>query len=148
MNDFNQGLIFLPILALVIWTMIIFALIPYRRTKSVINRELKIEDFELGESESVFPYVAIVNRNFMNLLELPVLFYVACIIFYVIQEVTMIALVLSWLYVGFRVVHSLVHIISNNVRRRGNLFGVSNFILAGIWLTLILPILRIGGVVE
>ena len=34
-------------------------------------------DFRLGESANVPENIKLVNRNYMNLLELPVLFYVA-----------------------------------------------------------------------
>ena len=146
MSAVNQGLIFLPVLALIGWTLIIFSLIPYRRTKSVKNGELRVADFALGESENVFPYVALANRSSMSLLELPVLFYIACLTYYVLQEVTHVALILIWLYVGFRLAPSLIHITINNAVHRGNVFGVSNFILVIIWLVLVFPILRIGGI--
>ncbi len=147
MNGLTQGSILVPTLALAGWTMIIFLLIPYRRVKAANNGELSSKDFKLGESERVSLYVALANRNYMNLLELPVLFYVACIIFFIIQGVTSATLILAWLYVAFRVAHSLVHVTYNNVLHRGRLFALSNLILVGRWFVLALPILRIGGLI-
>ena len=76
------------------------------------------EDFRYGESARVPPEVAIPNRNMMNLLELPVLFYVACLIYYVTDRVNGAALALAWTYVGLRIAHSAIHVTYNRVRDR------------------------------
>jgi len=56
---------------------------------------LVIDDFKLGESARVPGDVSIPNRNMMNLLEVPVLFYVACLTLYVTREADAVALLLA-----------------------------------------------------
>jgi hypothetical protein len=46
-----------------------------------------VEDFKFGESARVPGNVSVPNRNLMNLLELPVLFYVACLTLYVTKSI-------------------------------------------------------------
>jgi hypothetical protein len=76
------------------------------------------------------------NRNYMNLLELPVLFYVACLIAYASQAPSAYLITLAWVYVGLRVVHSLIHVTYNQVMHRFAAFVASNFALIALWVLL------------
>lgn len=118
-----------PVLAMVWWTLCVLFLIPYRRFKAIKNKELTPNDFSLGESSNVSDYVAIANRNYMNLLEGPLLFYVICLVMYLTDNVTQNTLKLAWCYVALRVVHSLIHVSYNHVRFRLLSFALSNFVL-------------------
>jgi hypothetical protein len=101
---------------------------------------VKVKDFRLGESANVPPDVALPNRNFMNLFEMPVLFYVACVIFYVTGAVDGLVLAIAWLYVALRVVHSAIHLTYNNVIHRLAAFLASNAVLLVFWLRLVLAL--------
>ena len=131
-----------PMIAMAWWTISILFLIPYRRVKAIKTNQLTPNDFSLGESNNVSSYVALANRNYMNLLEAPLLFYVVCFIMLIINKVTLMAIVLAWLYVGFRVIHSLVHVTYNDVRHRLLFFALSNFVLIGLLVSLTLSIFR------
>jgi hypothetical protein len=72
----------------------------------------------------------------MNLLEIPLLFYVACITLYVTRHVDAPAVWLAWAYVALRAVHSLVHLTYNNVIHRLVVFALSNVILLALWVRL------------
>jgi hypothetical protein len=70
---------------------------------------------------------------FANQLELPVLFYVLTILAYVTHHAGYLFVVLAWVFVIFRLLHAYIHVTSNDVRRRGPLFGVSALVLAIMW---------------
>ncbi|QLC73832.1 MAPEG family protein [Pseudomonas sp. LPB0260] len=72
-----------PIFALALWTSLVLLLIPIARMRAGQRREIVTNDFKYGESATVPPHVSIPNRNYMNLLELPVLFYVVCLLIFV-----------------------------------------------------------------
>jgi len=97
--------------------------------------------FRLGESKEVPDDVAVVNRNLMNLLEMPVLFYVACLSIYVTHHVTSGVLRLAWIYVGLRLLHSLIHLTRNIVVYRLLVFALSNVVLVTIWIWFIRRVL-------
>ena len=122
-----------PIFALATWTALVLLLIPFYRVRAGRRREIITEDFKYGESASVPSYVSIPNRNYMNLLELPVLFYVVCLLLYVTASASSIALGLAWMYVALRAVHSLIHLSYNNVIHRLAAFALSNFVLIALW---------------
>jgi hypothetical protein len=122
-----------PVFALVALTFAVAVRIYLARVGAARARRVQVKDFRLGESAEVPPDVALPNRNFMNLLEMPVLFYVACIVFYVTGTVDGVALTLAWLYVALRVVHSVVHLSYNNVIHRLRAFGASAAVLFALW---------------
>ena len=129
----NQTAIFFPVFALAAWTFAILLLIPYKRIKAVSQKQLVVDDFKLGESKNVPPNVSLPNQNYTNLLELPVLFYVVCLVLYVTNSVDAMAIYLAWAYVGLRLIHSVIHLTSNNVFRRLIVFAMSAFVLMAMW---------------
>jgi hypothetical protein len=129
----SQELIFAPMGAMALLTFIVLGFIPATRFRAVFARQVTPDDFKLGESARVPPHVAVTNRNFMNLLELPMLFYVAGLMYYVAGRVDLAALVLAWSYVGLRAVHSTIHLSYNGVVHRLVAYALSNFVLLALW---------------
>jgi hypothetical protein len=128
-----QELIFVPMGALALLTFLVLLLIPFRRFRAAFAGQVTREDFRFGESAKVPGDVSIPNRNYMNLLELPMLFYVAGLMYYVAGRVDRTALVLAWTYVGFRLIHSVIHLSYNEVRHRLVAYAVSNVVLIAFW---------------
>lgn len=123
-----------PMGALALLTFIVLVFIPLRRFRAGFAGLIVPDDFKYGESARVPPDVSIPNRNYMNLTELPVLFYAACLMFYVTSRTDMTVLWLAWIYVAFRALHSLIHMTHNDVVHRLTAFTISNFFLGGMWL--------------
>ncbi|MDX2307985.1 MAG: MAPEG family protein [Hyphomicrobium sp.] len=128
-----QTAIFWPVAVLAFWTFAILLLVPLVRIRAVIARRLGPKDFRYGESERVPGDVAIPNRDYMNLLELPVLFYAIAIILYVTSRVDPIFVGLAWAFTGLRITHSLVHLSYNNVLHRIIVFAAATLVLLVIW---------------
>ena len=123
-----------PMFALVFLTFSVLIQIPIRRFRAAYLGRVTIEDFRLGESVNVPEVTSLPNRNYMNLLELPMLFYVLCLSQYVTDRADSTACMLAWIYVGLRVVHSTIHITYNHVIHRLVVFAISNFLLAACWI--------------
>jgi len=128
--------ILLPMAALVAWTFAVLLLIPYARFRAAFRGRVTVRDFRYGESDKVPGDVSLPNRNLMNLLEMPVLFYVACLTCFVTASTDTAAVYLAWFYVGLRIAHSLVHVTYNNVFHRLSVFATSNVVLIVIWIRL------------
>jgi hypothetical protein len=126
MSGMEQTAIFLPMCALAAWTFAVLLLIPVARFRAAARGTVNAGDFRYGESARVPGAVSLPNRNFMNLLELPMLFYVVCVGLYT-------AVALAWLYFALRVVHSLVHLTYNNVFHRLGAYAASGVVLALLW---------------
>ena len=128
-----QDLIFAPMAAMALLTFIVLGFVPARRFRAAFARQVTAEDFRFGESPAVPGHVSIPNRNYMNLLELPVLFYVAGLMYYVAGRLDQAALVTAWLYVALRAAHSVIHLTYNNVFHRLTAFALSNLVLLVFW---------------
>ena len=138
----EQTAIFSPVLALVGWTLMILLLIPYCRFRATFAGLVSAEDFRYGESERVPAEVRLPNRMFMNLLEMPVLFYVLAIILFTTGKVDTTAIELAWSYSGLRVIHSLIMLTYNNVFHRFLVFAFSNVLVLLLWLKLSVALLK------
>ena len=126
--------IFAPMAALIALTFVVLTLIPIKRFRAGFAGEITGEDFRFGESARVPGHVSIPNRNYMNLLELPMLFYVLCLSLYVTHTVTGLEYGLAWAYVALRAAHSAVHLTLNHIFIRLTIFATSNVVLAVAWL--------------
>ena len=137
----RQELIFGPMIALAALTFLVLALVPRARFRAAALKQVNAGDFRLGESARVPPEAAVVNRNYMNLLEAPVLFYVVCLGFHAAEAVDGPALALAWAFVALRMLHSVVHLTSNNVFHRLALFALSVGVLAAAWVWFAIAVL-------
>ena len=138
----NSSSILLPMAALAVWTLMVLLILPYKRLIAVKTRRAKVDDFKFGESGNVPPDVSIPNRHLMNLLEMPVLFYVACLTLVATRGVDTMYVSLAWAFFVARVAHSFVHLTYNNVIHRLQTFALSNFILTAIWLRLLFSLIQ------
>lgn len=121
--------IFLPALVLMLWTLLVLVQVPIRRFAAFFRRRVQAQDFALGESPNVPADVALPNRIFMKLVEVPVLFYALVGIAFATQQVDEISVGMAWLYVALRLVHSLIYFTYNHVVHRFAVFASSNLVL-------------------
>jgi hypothetical protein len=74
--------------------------------------------------------------NYANLFESPVLFYTAILLTLSLMVQDNILVILSWLYVTSRYIHSFIHITYNKVMHRFSVFVFSSLVLLAIWVRL------------
>ena len=120
--------------ALAFLTFGVLLLIPIRRFRAGALGQIVADDFKFGESAQVPGRVSIPNRAMMNLLELPMLFYVGSLMFFVTGKADILILAVAWVYVVLRAVHCAIHLTYNNVRHRLIPFALSNIVLIAYWL--------------
>jgi hypothetical protein len=130
----DQQQIFLPMGALAFLTFLVLVQIPIRRIGASRKGLVRGADFRFGESAAVPGPVSIPNRNYMNLLELPVLFYVGALMYEVSGKVDGLVLTLAWCYVACRAAHSIIHLTYNHVFHRLAAFTASNLVLLLFWI--------------
>ena len=128
-----KAAILYPMAALAGLTFVVLLLIPAARFRAAARGQVTSRDFRYGESANVPGEVSLPNRNLMNLLELPVLFYVVCLAFYVTATADARALYLAWAYVALRTLHSLIHLTYNKVFHRLIAYAASNVALIALW---------------
>ena len=131
--------IVLPMGALALWTLIVLLLVGMGRIRALRTGRARMKDFRTGESANVPEDVALRNRTYVNLLELPVLFYAACLTLIVSNNSDPVMLALAWIFVAARIAHSCIQLVYNNVLHRFFAFAIGYFALAAMWLRIVWP---------
>lgn len=124
-----------PVLALIVWTLIVW--IWMYATRLPAMQRAKVDPSTAkhpGSLDHLPSRVRAVANNYNHLLEQPVIFY--ALVFYVdlLGHGDRLALWLAWIYVGLRVIHSLVQNTVNYVPLRFFIFALGSIdlmILAG-----------------
>ncbi|WP_419913970.1 MAPEG family protein [Hoeflea sp.] len=118
----------------------IYVVASRRRQRAVRAGKVRASEFKVPMIEPEPSATAI--RNLINQFELPFLFYIVCVVLYMVNGVNYPVLFLAWAFVLSRICHSYVHITSNDVRQRRPLFIVGYVINAMLWLWLAWVLLR------
>lgn len=112
----------------VAWTAFLYALLTIARAPSIwgIGRR----------ADGSNPWAKLeprISANLRNQFEWPLLFYVACVLLIQLGAVNRTALVLAWIFIGGRLLHSAVQILTTNIRLRGLVFMVNFLAVLGLW---------------
>lgn len=73
-----------------------------------------------------------ISANLSNQFEWPLFFHVACVLLMLLGT-SRIAVALAWLFIGGRLLHSGVQILTANVRLRGVVFTLNFLAVLGLW---------------
>lgn len=123
-----------PLLALVIWTLIVLVWLYVRRIPAM--RKAGIDPAKIKGSESfaslppMNPKAVWVADNYNHLHEQPVLFYALCVYTHLVgpgNEPLMVGL--AWVYVAIRVLHTLIQVTTNYVPLRFAVFNIGSLML-------------------
>jgi hypothetical protein len=128
----------MPLATLALWTLNVLTYTEIARLLAIRAGRVQLEDFRYGDSVKVPADVAVGNRNYMNLLESPVLFYVACLAAMQTGRVDAWMVRLAWAFVALRIAHSLVHLVNRGFIPRIVVFSASLIALALMWVKLAL----------
>ncbi len=132
--------VLLPLFVQVLLTFGLFFWMAYYRVTLIRSRAVHPRDIALREPNWP-PHVLKVANAAHNQLELPLLFYVLTILSIITHHADVVFVVLAWVFVLARLAHAYVHTTSNDVRRRGPLFGIGLLVLLIMWLIFMIRIL-------
>ena len=123
----NANPLLLPMAAHLLWTLGLYAWLTVVRAPSA---------WGIGATpDGSNPWATIeprVSANLTNQFEWPLFFYIACLLLQS-QSIDAIQVWLAWIFVGGRVIHSLVQIFSAGVRLRGVVFTLNFAAVLGMW---------------
>lgn len=115
----NPNLIYFPCFAMLLLTFAVLIRMFLMRVTAVKTKQIDIKHFKTYDYGPTPPnWMIQASRNFTNLFEVPTLFYMVCGFALMANQVDMTMLVLAWMYVGLRCVHSLVHLTTNRITQR------------------------------
>ncbi len=113
----------------VVWTALLYVLLTIMRAPAI---------WKIGaRADGTNPWGNIeprVSANLSNQFEWSVFFYVVCVLLLVDEKLINITyLLLAWLFVLGRMVHSLVQILTVNIQLRGIVFTINFLAVLGMW---------------
>jgi hypothetical protein len=122
-----------PILALVVLTGIVWVMMVVYRNVAVMRGRASVRYFQTYTAEAPAEWVERPARAYMNLLELPVLFYVVCLLMLATGRFDAVQVSLAWLFVVIRYAHAIIHIGVNYVPLRFAAFASGAITLGVLW---------------
>ena len=134
--------IFYPALALVALTFIVWLRLFFTRVGEMKRERIPPQSVALSAQAAAKFSDSRAADNFRNLFELPVLFYIALVVAALTGQVTAITLLLAWLFVAFRVLHSIIHCGYNKVMHRFSVYFAGGVALWLLWGVLAAGLLR------
>ena len=117
----------MPVLVLVIWTLIMWLWMYFTRIPAMQKAKINPDDARHpGTYADKMPAnVRAVADNYNHLHEAPTIFYALMFFAALTGGADVIAAYLAWIYVGLRIVHSLVQTLTGNVTLRFIIFTLS-----------------------
>ncbi|MEE4154657.1 MAG: MAPEG family protein [Erythrobacter sp.] len=123
-----------PVIALTIWTMIIWAWMYATRIPAMQREQIQPDDAQItGILDQKLPrQVQWKAHNYNHLHEQPTVFYAVAIVLAIVGHGDGMNAFLAWIYVGLRVIHSVVQVTANKVAVRFVLFALSSLVLIAL----------------
>ncbi len=121
----------------------LYAWLTFERQVAMFKREVKASDFvNAGADPARSKRIA---RNLMNQFELPVFALFAALFLYLCGRIAMIDVAAAWLFLGGRVIHTVVQTLTSNVPLRGVVFTI-NFAAVVVLMARAAHLVFFGGV--
>jgi len=114
------------LLTLAVWVVMLMKRIPFMQANNIDVEQMKSP----ADVQALIPGAASAPaNNLRNMTELPVVFYVVALYLTVFGQVDGVHVTCAWIFVGFRVLHSIIHCTYNSVMHRFLAYLVSSLTL-------------------
>ena len=118
---------------------LIFRLL-YMATIYTIKKDVRLSQFRMYEGE--FPNrLRSARQQFQNMFEIPILFYLLCLLNIIFKNYNQLDIILCWCFVIFRLIHFFIRLQNQktiNIIPRTLVFIISLIFLAAGWINLII----------
>lgn len=123
--------LYMPVMVMVLVTILVWFYMYARRMGHLAKQNIDAQELATPEKVNALLPDEINNssNNFKNLFEVPVLFYVVCLVATSVGMVGSFEVYSAWLFVALRAVHSAIQCTYNNVGHRFAAYGLSCLVL-------------------
>ena len=130
----------LPISIMVFLNLFLIFRLLYTVAKYAQSKDVKLSQFRIYEGE--FPdRLKSARQQYQNMFEIPVLFYLLCLLNIFFNNYTQFDIILAWGFVVFRIIHFFIRIQNQkniNIIPRTFVFIISLILLTIGWINLII----------
>lgn len=125
-----------PAVVLMIWTMVMWAWMYATRIpamqKAQVDVNRLVSDPDASLDRQLPAQVQWKAHNYNHLHEQPTVFYAVAVVLAIVGAGDGLNALLAWIYVGLRVIHSIVQVTANKVMVRFVLFALSSVVLIAL----------------
>ena len=140
----NQAILY-PVFVQVLLTLAVYCLLSLARFRAIAAAGRPPGKGDIAMGRYPWPDDAVKRANNQrNQFELPVLFYALVAFLLITAKADLVQVVLAWIFVLSRILHTLVHLGSNIVLRRGLAFLVGIVVLLVMWIWFGLRLFLLG----
>jgi len=120
----KQEAIFSPFFAMVFLTLLVWIYLYIRRISFITKKKIRSQDLAVSGALAQIspPSVSNPSDNLKNLFEIPILFYAFVLYLFITKQVDIVYVNAAWVFVVFRVLHSMVHCTFNLIMLRFYLY--------------------------
>ena len=129
-----------PVFAQIILTFALLMAMGWARRKAMLTQGVRYGDIAIDSARWPEDARKVAN-SYSNQFELPLIFYVLCLVALITGKADLLMVVLAWAFVATRVVHALIHTGPNKVPLRAGIFAVGMLILVIMTAILLLRLL-------
>jgi len=122
-----------PLYAMVFLTFCVMLTTFVTRVQLVRAGKIKLDYFQLLQGAPASERVTVTSRHYANIFEVPVLFYTASVLAIALKIDCDVLPIFAWGFVGFRIIHSVIHLTYNKVGHRVLAFMASNVCVFSMW---------------
>lgn len=123
---------------MVLLTFIVGVITIRARFASVKSGAVKARFYQLMQGQEVPEFITKTGRNFNNQFEVPLLFYVVCCLYISLGLESSFAVIVAWLFVIFRIVHTYIHLTYNHIMHRLLTFIAGFLCILVLWANLVI----------
>lgn len=132
--------ILLPVFVQILLIFTLLFAMAFKRVSALNTREVQPQDISLRQPN--WPQRATIYANaFHNQLEIPLLFFVLVAFAMITQKADFMFVVMSWVFITFRLLQAYIFVTSNELRWRGLFFALGCVTLMIMWLIFAVKIL-------
>ena len=129
-----------PILIMVFINLFLIFRLLYMATMYTLNKDVRLSQFRMYEGE--FPdRLRSARTQFQNMFEIPILFYLLCLLNIFLKNYNQLDIILCWCFVVFRLIHFFIRLQNQktiNVIPRYLVFIISLIFLTMGWINFII----------
>ena len=132
----DRILILYPVFAMVLLTFFSYIVMFLIVKKYITKKEIKYGQFKLYRGEFPDDYEQS-RQHLKNQFELPIIFYLLVALLYSLNNLQYIDIILAWLFVISRYIHSFIRFKNNYLPYRGTVFSLGLVILLAGWINFV-----------
>ena len=130
----------MPLSIMVILNLFLIYRLLYMATVYTIRKNIRLSQFRIYEGE--FPdRLRSARQQFQNMFEIPILFYLLCLLNIIFNNYNQLDIILCWCFVVFRVIHFFTRLPNQktiNIFPRTAVFIISLIFLTIGWISLLI----------